>query len=646
MFKTLVTTIFTIFSSAFIFSQTININASNTSGFVPDFFKPSVSWGIKTNQGGNDYLNNGIHYNTIRLYIIEDALNAPNVNSIAGVMQALNVMKPGVLMLKQRCDNFIVPILKMPKWLSSSSNTTIASPSGDANWPVYSSHPPANYAVWNVLMDSVVKKINTQWGLNVYFEIWNEPDNFYWLSTENEYFKFFKNTLFSIKNNNPTAKVGGPVLSTFRSCFNLSLPSGYLSTSQFNQTIIGKLLDSLAQWNKKLDFMSWHNFNPFIEPLKTEISLLNNKLVATGHGTVPLILSEVNQNQSLRDTYYSTAFLTSYLIELEKNKVDRYTIAAIQDFDSIWPSSASEFHHDYGLLSWGGFHKTSYKSMLLLNKVRGSRINLSLNDSVNFGALAAKSNDTLRIIISNYSLPAYYRAVNTLYFQYQFNSQDLINAGFTSDAHLDSIFRGLINLPVTGSLSSAINQIIPLYAKYDSLFKHGKTLKLNINGLTGSVPGRMWKIDSTQNNTIFRYDSLVLNGYSRAQAISYLSLASNSISSTNVSSNDSTFMFHLKSNAVALVEFYMTTTGIRETSVSKNKIFVSPNPSNDIIRITSNDAVFNSQFCLRNVVGVTVKQVNIANSNEFYLNIADLPEGLYFLCCENKQFPTTKIIKN
>jgi len=113
-----------------------------------------------------------------------------------------------------------------------------------------------------------------------------------------------------------------------------------------------------------------------------------------------------------------------------------------------------------------------------------------------------------------------------------------------------------------------------------------------------------------------------------------------------VSSNDSTFMFHLKSNAVALVEFYMTTTGIRETSVSKNKIFVSPNPSNDIIRITSNDAVFNSQFCLRNVVGVTVKQVNIANSNEFYLNIADLPEGLYFLCCENKQFPTTKIIKN
>ncbi|MBA2612515.1 MAG: hypothetical protein H0U95_11125 [Bacteroidetes bacterium] len=126
-------------------AQNIYINSSTNLGNVPQLYKPRFNLTPKTNLAAYDFITNGVYYNSIRIYSIEEALNWPGVNSINGVMAVLEASKPGILLAKQHCDKLIMPILKMPAWLSSSSNTTPFPASVDPNWTILNGMPPANY---------------------------------------------------------------------------------------------------------------------------------------------------------------------------------------------------------------------------------------------------------------------------------------------------------------------------------------------------------------------------------------------------------------------------------------------------------------------------------------------------------------------
>jgi hypothetical protein len=120
-------------------AQSIYINHQNTLGSVPALYKPGMNITIKTNLSASDYVNNNLTYNSSRIFNIEAVLNWSGVNSISGVMAKLEASKPDVMFIKQRSDILIIPILKMPAWLSSSTNTTPFPPAVDANWTVL--HP-------------------------------------------------------------------------------------------------------------------------------------------------------------------------------------------------------------------------------------------------------------------------------------------------------------------------------------------------------------------------------------------------------------------------------------------------------------------------------------------------------------------------
>lgn len=138
-------------------------------------YQPGIFSVPKTANGLSDLLNNGIHFNAIRTIDIENVMNYWTVSDINGVMARLEVQKSNILLADSRCDMLVIPILKMPLWLSSSNDPTEVAP----GFTHYNAVPPANYNTWNILMDSIVDKINNQWGLDVYYEIWNEPDGDY-----------------------------------------------------------------------------------------------------------------------------------------------------------------------------------------------------------------------------------------------------------------------------------------------------------------------------------------------------------------------------------------------------------------------------------------------------------------------------------
>jgi Glycosyl hydrolases family 39/Secretion system C-terminal sorting domain len=623
------------FMAVHVNAQNIRIYPQNSLGTTPNIYKPGIFLVPKTSDGTSDFLTNAIHYNSIRMITIEVSMEFSTA-SIAGIMSLLEASKPGILYANSRCDKLIFPILKMPLWLSSSTDTTVL---GDPNWRKFNAMPPASYATWNLLMDSIVSKINGQWGLDPYYEIWNEPDNFYWQGTPTQYFDFFKKTYFAIKTSHPTAKVGGPVLASFTSKFGSSYPLGYLTNAQLDSSILGSLIDSCMAWHAPLDFISWHKFDSFLYSMKMETDFLNQKLVSSGHGIVPYIITEWNNTFGIRESSFAVAFMPNYVLGLEKYGIAGHLVASQQDFymDTL------EFHHDYGMLSWGALHKPEWKALLLLNKIKGIKIETDSSTILNLAVVSSIENDTVRVLFSNRSLPAYTEATSYLLYNKHFNVTDLSTAGYTS-SKLDSIYKGFIIITGVDSLSLAINSAIPIYQQADSAFLFGRNINLTISGVTGTHSGAAYLIDSTHNNVIYSFDSLLTAGYTRASATTFL-YPNSTFLTNSIIITDSVYSFHMQPNAVTMLEFYIPNSlGVSNNTLHQNNFDIFPNPSSENVTVKLfNQQIKNQQIQIYNAMGGLVKTVD-AKSVSTVIDVSELASGLYFIHLKNNE-QTLKFIK-
>lgn len=620
-----------ILSCQHLIAQTIIIDPLLPTSPTFTQYQPGIFSVPKTANGVNDLLNNGIQFNAIRTIDIEDAMNYWTVSDISGVMARLEVQKPNILLADSRCDMLVIPILKMPLWLSSSSDPTEVAP----GFSHYNAVPPANYTFWNTLMDSIVDKINNQWGLDVYYEIWNEPDGEYWQGTEQEYFTFFKNTLQAIKSNHPSAKVGGPVVSNFVSSFTTSFPNGYLSNAELDATIIGQVIDSCVAWGTTLDFISWHKFGINLHSEDNQLDYLSQKLVNSGHGVVPLVVSEWNLGFGYRETILDPAYMINYTQSCAEHGIAGHMVAAWQDFEQ----GTEEFHGDYGLLSWGALHKSSWKALQLLNKMTGQLLDVDVTDYRNLNTIAAYANDTLRVLVSNYSLPGSVEAGLSLFYDHQINSDSLLINGYLPST-IDSIFKGLITLSGSDPLSLAINSEIPTYQAAEAYFQNGRDITLKFPGITGNHTGRITIIDSTKNNVIHAYDSLISVGYTRTNAVNYL-YPNDALDSDNMTMVDSIYSFHLDPNGVALLELYIPEIIASVDDLSnKSPLVIYPNPTNDMVYVDIPEQELKSIVILNNLG----EQIAIMRKTQF--SMKSYESGVYYLMINFKNGLTTrKLIK-
>lgn len=370
-----------------------------------------------------------------------------------------------------------------------------------------------------------------------------------------------------------------------------------------------------------------------------EINYLNQKLISSGHGIVPYIITEWNNTFSVRESNFAAAFMPNYVLGLEKYGIQGQLIASWQDFimDTV------EFHNDYGMLSWGALHKPEWKSLLLLNKMNGIIIETDSSDFLTLAVVSTIQNDTVRILFSNRSLPAFTEATSYLLYNKHFNVNDISNAGYTS-SKLDSIYKGLLTITGTDSLSLAINSAIPIYQKADSAFLFGRNINLTISDVTGIHFGMEYIIDSTQNNVIYRFDSLLTTGYTRASATAFL-YPNSSISGDSISMTDSIYSFHMQPNAVVLLEFYVPgIVGISNNEAIQDDFEIFPNPSSESFTVELFYQYYeNEQIQIYNSMGALVKTIIIKNSTTV-IDISELSSGLYFIHLKNKQ-QTVKYIK-
>lgn len=615
--------LFILFFSFNVLAQNITIDWQGSTQPIPELFRPGIFLVPKTINATNDLLNNGIQCNAIRTIDIETAMNHWSVSNINDVMARLEVQKPNILLANSRADKLILPIMKMPSWLSSSSDTTTV----ESGWAMMNAVPPSNYTIWNTLMDSIVGKINDQWGLDPYYEIWNEPDGNYWQGTIEEYFILYKNTLQAIKSNHPTAKVGGPTVSNFNTSFITSFPAGFLPNNLLDATIIGQVIDSCVHWGTPMDFISWHKFNLSLYAVEMEINYLNQKLLNTSHGTVPFLVTEWNLPFTYRESPLDASFMLNYTKALTDNNVSGQMIAAWQDF----APGSSEFHQDYGLLSWGALHKPSWKSLLLLQKMQGQIIDVDNSDYRNLSTISSYHNDTIRVLVSNFTLPGLAEAGLHLFFENQLNTDSLTAYGYQLST-IDSILQGFITLSGSDPLATEINDAILVYQNFNNYFQSGRDISLKFPGITGVHSGRITIIDSTNNNVIHLFDSLINAGYTRTDAVNYL-YPNNTFNSSTISLTDSIYDFHLQANGVALVEFFIP--GLEVSTEEFNPIHSSltlyPNPTSDFVTIKID------QQDLKSITMMDSYGKYIFTSFDSSFSVKGLNSGIYFIVIQTTE---------
>jgi xylan 1,4-beta-xylosidase len=77
-----------------------------------------------------------------------------------------------------------------------------------------SNNPPRDYAMWGELVRRYTEHLAKRYGVRQvstwYFEVWNEPDIFYWHGTPAEYYKLYDYAVAGVRKALPNAIVGGP----------------------------------------------------------------------------------------------------------------------------------------------------------------------------------------------------------------------------------------------------------------------------------------------------------------------------------------------------------------------------------------------------------------------------------------------------
>ncbi len=203
--------------------------------------------------------------------------------------------------------------------------------------------PPKDYDKWFDLIYHLAAHLLERYGREEvekwYFEMWNEPDIFYWHGTPGEFCRLYDYTEAALHKAIPTARLGGPATTGSDD------PDG--NASRFLRFFLEHISSGTNHYSgmkgTRIDFMTFHtkggnyNFNALAEKqLPSVQTFLRNVLVQTdiirefGYGNLECVLSEADPDgwaaggryDNFNLNFRNTEYYASYVMAAYKNLYD------------------------------------------------------------------------------------------------------------------------------------------------------------------------------------------------------------------------------------------------------------------------------------------------------------------------------------
>lgn len=252
---------------------------------------------------------------------------------------------------------------------------------------------PTDWNYWKDLVKATVEHYSGKTGknlTNVYYEVWNEPElpqfGAWKISAEKDYrllYSYAANGAREAQNVN-NFYIGGP------------------SVGSYYPEWINGLLSYISQNNLRFDFYSWHRYtkNPdeYVYDAQNTRKLLS---AYPTYATVPLILTEwgiESENTAINNSNTSAAYTVSAILQFHKNINLAFTFEVK---DGPPPSGGKWGIITHEKDSEPLTAKPRYKAFASLNNLNGNELALT-GEGTFVRALAVKTNDSIKVIITNY----------------------------------------------------------------------------------------------------------------------------------------------------------------------------------------------------------------------------------------------------
>ncbi len=295
------------------------------------------------------------------------------------------------------------------------------------------SFPPEDYGKWERLIQTVAEHLRARYGeaeVNSWeFELWNEPDIFYWSGSAAEYCKLFDYTEFAFHAVLPQAQLSGPATTG---------PLEGSASQKFLRYFLEHCRSGVnfrtQQPGTRLDFVTFHVKGggfPFTVPARTEPgnpsveSLLEQVRTGLavirecGFSALPVVLSEAdpdgwaagnqydNGNMAFRNTEYYASYVAAAYCGIERlaretgMDVRPLAWAGVFPGETCFAGSRAFFTQ--------GIEKPVFHAFQLFSKLGREKLalrcacpNASTRDGALLSGFATKEADSIRILLSSH----------------------------------------------------------------------------------------------------------------------------------------------------------------------------------------------------------------------------------------------------
>ncbi len=245
---------------------------------------------------------------------------------------------------------------------------------------------PTKLDEWRILCRELVRHMKDRFNLTgLYYEVWNEPDlKEFWRGSQGDYFDLYRASVEALKSIDPSAKVGGPAVS--------SPATGWLSP----------FLEFVKSQKLQLDFVSWHLYSQ--DPVIYSLFIQNVKkiLAELGFpGNIEMMLTEWNSSGHLdpaNDAFYNAGHTVAVLAALHQGNISKAFFFMPKDY-----VNSQRLYGGWGLITHDGRPKPSYNCIDAYSRMRdGEQIKVTSTDN-SVSALGVIKGTTLRLLLWNYS---------------------------------------------------------------------------------------------------------------------------------------------------------------------------------------------------------------------------------------------------
>lgn len=252
---------------------------------------------------------------------------------------------------------------------------------------------PQNYADWQNMTRALVSHVSGKRGfVNVYYEVWNEPDLFgKWSYGGNK--SYIDLYAAAVRGANAAGavqpfKIGGPVTTAL-------YKSWIQSLANFSQTT-----------GTRLDFLSWHRYTRNLDDYRKDATQIREFLMPypAVANRAEFHITEWGHNSELDAGYdgiVSATHTVAGAIEM-MGVIQRAFVFEIQDGKS---PEGKEYWGRWGLFThddFGSKPKPRYRGLLMLAKLGSERIQLMGKGSFVKAAASRRDDGSFQVILANY----------------------------------------------------------------------------------------------------------------------------------------------------------------------------------------------------------------------------------------------------